>query len=272
MTGFMQPPVADEPAPRPVKHLVFTIVALIVIILILFRLTRAPVFDETDVILVPATSENYARASEAYRRGDVAAAYGLLRPSADAGDVASQLTIGWMHATGFGGRYLEDRCKAMPWFDKAARAGDPFAMAMLSDSYFRGAGVERDPTLANLWFRAWQTRSGDAAERDPLFSKALNQELAWFSDELDDLMAKDPAIAAQLTSWDYRTAAPVVPRSLPDIPGIDTLVQLLLIKSQGCRATLFATFTDDQIVVPEYIGRPVYERPLTDFPDRFGRP
>jgi len=271
MTGFMQPPVADEPAALSVKHVVITVAGLIVILMVYFRLTRAPEFDESEVTLVPPAADNFARASDAYRRGDVAAAYGLLRPLADVGDVASQRTIGWMHANGFSGRYREDRCKAVRWFEKAAHAGDPFAMAMLGDSYNRGAGVERDDVLSYFWFRTWQDHYGYALAQDRKYAEHFRDEIARSRDSTDTDMQHDPAITDRLTNWDYRTAAPVVPRALPNIPLIDTFVQLFWIKTQGCDATLFGSLSEDQIVSSALMSG--YDpRFLAAFPGGFGRP
>jgi TPR repeat protein len=174
MTAFMHPPVADEPAPRSAAQLAFTAIALILVVMVGFHYARPPRFDEAAITpIVSPVADKLALARETYRRGDVAAAFGLLRALADGGDARAARNIGWLLASGFGGRHLRDRCQAVPWFDQAARAGEPFAMVMLSDSYARGVGVERDDALAHLWDLQWQTHYEDAAVEDWRYAHAL---------------------------------------------------------------------------------------------------
>ncbi|MCB2108894.1 MAG: sel1 repeat family protein [Rhodobacteraceae bacterium] len=244
MTGFMNPPVADEPAPRNIRVIVFTVVALVIIIAAAFRLGRPPEFDETSVTLViPATTETFDRGLDLFLQRDWTTAYTLLRPHADAGNSDAQLIMGWMFGYGFRGKYLVDHCKAAVWLDKSARQGNPVGMARLAEYYFRGAGVVRDPSKGYLWYREATAIRGNDPDSVTRGFKAFveKQPYGYVSFPNRDTEAyKDPGFM----NWDFHREPPVEVAPLPDIPIIDLIVQVAGNNRQGCHAAPNWSFSD----------------------------
>jgi hypothetical protein len=240
MTGFMQPPVADEITPRSWRATIFTCVGLVVIVITMFRLGRPEPFDETKVQpILPATEETLAQGVAAVRKGDGATGYALLLPHAQAGSRLAQSGIGTLYWNGFFGNALRDHCKAAIWFDKSARAGFGYAMLQLSTLYAKGAGIKRNEEKAYLWYRQ-ASRSLDP----PLDVKTQDRIMREIESYLPHAYRPDPGSprAAELDEifavWDYSYETPVIASPLPDIPVIDLFAELFWARSRGCHSRL----------------------------------
>lgn len=77
---------------------------------------------------------------------------------AEAGDADSQYRVGNLYADG--SCFLEDRVKAVGWYEKAAKQGYTDAMIKLADAYRRGWGVQRDLDEAEKWYRMAGAENG----------------------------------------------------------------------------------------------------------------
>ena len=88
---------------------------------------------------------------DAYRRGDYAAAYRILRPLAEQGDSGAQYQLGVMYAGGEG--VLQEDTEALRWYRKSAELGNLVAQMELGFIYSTGEGVSQDNVEAERWFR-----------------------------------------------------------------------------------------------------------------------
>ena len=87
----------------------------------------------------------------AYNRGDYAAAFRLLRPLADQGHAAAQVSLGIIFGIGLG--VPQDYAEAERWFRLAAEQGHPRALGSLGVMYDKGLGVPQDYAKAERWYR-----------------------------------------------------------------------------------------------------------------------
>jgi TPR repeat protein len=87
----------------------------------------------------------------AYRRGDYATAFRLLRPSAEQGNADAELSLGFMYGTGQG--VAKDDAEAMNWYRKAADQGNAVAQSNLGFMYEKGDGVAQDYAKAATLYR-----------------------------------------------------------------------------------------------------------------------
>jgi hypothetical protein len=247
MSTFMLPPMADEPAPRGPWHLAFIVAVLVIIIAAAFRLGRSPEFDEGAVKLeLPATADTLSRGRAAYRNDEFVNAYRLLRPHADLGDVESQRMLGWLFGTGFDGAYLVDHCTAAVWLDRAARAGNPWAMARLGEYYFRGVGVARDPIKGYLWARQAEREFARHPDIPPEQAKQMMAYVkrATTFDYRRAISEGARPPAATPDDWSYAQEPPVVVQPLPDIPIVDFFVMAISGTRQGCHAAPWVSPSD----------------------------
>jgi uncharacterized protein len=99
----------------------------------------------------PAAAQIAPNASEAYKRGDYAAALKLLWPQAAQGNAEAQNNLGLMYYRGQG--IPQDRAEAASWFRMAAEKGHARAQYNLGLTYHKGAGVPQDSVEALKWFR-----------------------------------------------------------------------------------------------------------------------
>ena len=67
----------------------------------------------------------------------------------------AMVRVGCMYREGKGGEGV-DYIKAKAWFERAAKLGDPSAMNNLSMMYAIGDGVQKDPAMADAWFKKYQ--------------------------------------------------------------------------------------------------------------------
>ena len=96
-------------------------------------------------LAVPATAQDIEAGTEAYQRGDYAAALRELRPLAEQGDAKAEFFLGSMILEGKGVR--PDWIEAVRWCRKAAMQGHAESQAMLGMVYSEGWGGERGARL-----------------------------------------------------------------------------------------------------------------------------
>jgi uncharacterized protein len=89
-------------------------------------------------------------AAAAYRKGDYAAALGIIRPLAEEGNVAAQFNLGVMYQLSHG--VPQDNEAAVSWYRKAAEQGLAEAQYNLGVMYANGEGVAQDYAAAHMWF------------------------------------------------------------------------------------------------------------------------
>jgi TPR repeat protein len=89
-------------------------------------------------------------AAAAYRKGDYAAALGIIRPLAEEGNVAAQFNLGVMFQLSHG--VPQDNEAAVSWYRKAAEQGLAQAQYNLGVMYANGEGVAQDYAAAHMWF------------------------------------------------------------------------------------------------------------------------
>jgi uncharacterized protein len=89
-------------------------------------------------------------AAAAYRKGDYAAALGIIRPLAEEGNVAAQFNLGVMYQLSHG--VPQDNEAAVSWYRKAAEQGLAQAQYNLGVMYANGEGVAQDYAAAHMWF------------------------------------------------------------------------------------------------------------------------
>ncbi|UYN97107.1 MAG: sel1 repeat family protein [Enhydrobacter sp.] len=87
---------------------------------------------------------------DAYNRGDVSAAFALLKSVADAGDSDAQVNLGYLYARGHGVK--QDQQEAMRLYLLSARQGNAEGMNAVGFKYRYGTGVEIDLPRAVHWF------------------------------------------------------------------------------------------------------------------------
>jgi uncharacterized protein len=99
----------------------------------------------------------------AAERGDYVAAFHLIRPLAQRGNVAAQFALGGMFDTGKG--VLRHPVQAAFWYRKAADQGAPLAQFSLGMMYYTGADIPQDYSRAAAWLRkAADQGNSDAQE------------------------------------------------------------------------------------------------------------
>lgn len=86
-----------------------------------------------------------------FENGDTDATIERLEPLAEAGDVDAQYILGSIHARGFG--VAEDRCRALPWFQRAAAQDDSRAIAWLGFYHQLGDCMPKDYDEAARHFK-----------------------------------------------------------------------------------------------------------------------
>ena len=138
----------------------------------------------------PGTEELYAKAREAYNKGDYVVAFNLFSQVAEQGNAVAQCELAYMYKQGDG--VTQDYGKAAIWYRKAAEQGNAVAQCYLGNMYKFGYGVAKDYEEAVNWYRK-------AAEQGNAVAQC---ELAYMY-ELGYGVAKDYAEAVK---W-YRKAA-----------------------------------------------------------------
>jgi TPR repeat protein len=101
---------------------------------------------------LPAAAGPFDDGLAAYKKGDWAAAYRILKPIAETDSSQSavaQQRLGLL--TEFGRGTAKDPALAATWYRKAAEQGDMVAQGHLGRLYRLGTGVPRDPAQAAKW-------------------------------------------------------------------------------------------------------------------------
>ena len=106
--------------------------------------------------------------SKAYRQGNYAEAYHLLRPLAAQGDAVAQEVLGVMYAEGQG--VQKDEAQAVKLFRQAAEQGNDLGQYNLGAAYVNGLGLPKDYVLGQMWFilAALQGLEAATSARDKL--------------------------------------------------------------------------------------------------------
>jgi TPR repeat protein len=102
--------------------------------------------------IAPAFALPFDDGLAAYKKGDWAKAYEILKPIADADNSQSavaQERIAHLYERGNG--VPKDMAAAAKWFQKSAAAGNPTAAAHLGRLYRLGLGVPKSPVEASRW-------------------------------------------------------------------------------------------------------------------------
>ncbi|MGH8284163.1 MAG: TonB family protein, partial [Steroidobacteraceae bacterium] len=100
-----------------------------------------------------------------------------IRTKAENGDVRAQVTYGMMIAGA--PRLNRSRSEALPWFLKAAQAGESFAQFQIGSSLMKGWGCEPDVNKGLFWLR----KAGEADQPDAQVSLAGHALQGGLSDE-----------------------------------------------------------------------------------------
>ncbi len=102
-------------------------------------------------VATAAVAGPFQDALAAWKRGDYATEYSLLRPLADQGNADAQFSLGDMYLQGH--FVQKDYAKAVKWFRLAADQGNGNAQTALGAIYAEGKVVSQDYTEAVKWLR-----------------------------------------------------------------------------------------------------------------------
>ena len=138
----------------------------------------------------PSPEELFAKADEAYKKGDYVTAVDLYRQAAEQGYADAQNGLGNMYFMGQG--VPQDDAEAVKWFRKAAEQGHTPALSNLASCYNLGRGVIQDYKEAIKCYRK-------AAEQGNLFAQL---ELGYIYSSGKNV----PKDGLQAVKW-YRMAA-----------------------------------------------------------------
>lgn len=117
--------------------------------------------------------EEYARAMQAFDRGDFKTANLIFSKLAARNQVEAQTVLGIQYDRGLG--VPQNYKKAVSLFHQAAQKNDPIAQYHLGVKYVNGHGVKQNPLEAYIWF-AIAFNNGNELAADPL--RVLNQSLS----------------------------------------------------------------------------------------------
>lgn len=128
--------------------------------------------------------------SEAYLRGDYAAALEVWHPLAERGDADAQLMLGIMYRAGRG--VPRDDSKAAAWLRRSAERGQPSAQGILGVLYLKGEGVPQDlvTAYAYLSVAAAQDAGDSGIARDALEQVMSPEDIAEGRRMAEDCAAK----------------------------------------------------------------------------------
>ena len=117
------------------------------------------------IAIHPAAAGPYDDGLAAYKKGDWATAYKVLKPIAETDtsqSAVAQQRLGLLTEHGRG--TAKDPAQAAKWYQKAADQGDTVAQGHLGRLYRLGAGVPRDATQAAKWSIKAATQGNAAAQ------------------------------------------------------------------------------------------------------------
>ena len=99
----------------------------------------------------PSPEELFAKADEAYKKGDYVTAVDLYRQAAEQGYADAQNGLAGMYYNGQG--VPQDYAEAVKWYRKAAEQENANAQYILGRMYNNGQGVPQDDVEAVKWYR-----------------------------------------------------------------------------------------------------------------------
>jgi clan AA aspartic protease (TIGR02281 family) len=146
--------------------------------------------------------------SAAFRRGDYATAYRLLRPLAEQGNAVAQTSLGLLYTVGRKGSPWWDPVEAAKWWRKAADQGLDCAQYYLGAAYWGGQGVPRDLVQAYKWFDL-------ALSRYPPSNEAIRQWAVMFRDDITGSMSPSQIAEAQKLASEWRPQSPKIALNEP---------------------------------------------------------
>jgi uncharacterized protein len=127
-----------------------------------------------------AIGELYARAVDAYVKGNYDTAARLMRPLANKGDAQAQFIVGYANFINL------NYSAAVKWYQRAADQGHADAQYTLGEMYLGGLGVQQSNMQAYVWFTLAadnndplsDTRDDAAQNRDLVAAKMATEQIA----------------------------------------------------------------------------------------------
>jgi TPR repeat protein len=138
-----------------------------------------------------ANGEPYARAIDAYLKGDYDRAGRLMRPLAKKGEAPAQFILGYANFINM------NYPAAVKWYQRAAGQGYADAQDTLGELYLGGLGVLQSNVQAYVWFGLAATNN------DPLFDKETRDDAAHNRDLAAVKMTTEQIAEARrlITEW-----------------------------------------------------------------------
>jgi TPR repeat protein len=115
------------------------------------RITLAIATVLSFMAFTPVAAQDYLKGYANYQAGDYATAVQEWKPLAEAGNAASQISLGYIYENGVG--VLQDYAEAVRWYRLAADQGIDIAQHNLGSIYYKGEGVLQDYAEALRWSR-----------------------------------------------------------------------------------------------------------------------
>jgi TPR repeat protein len=119
-----------------------------------------------------ATGEPYARAVEAYIKGNYDTAARLMRPLANKGQAPAQFILGYANFTNL------NYSAAAKWYQRAAGQGYADAQYTLGEMYLGGIGVQQSTMQAYVWFSLAAANDDPLSDKEARDNAAHNRDLA----------------------------------------------------------------------------------------------
>jgi hypothetical protein len=217
-------------------------VALLIIAMIVSYAQRMPPIP-TEFESVPASTdpdEDTKRISVAIKERRYVEAFKLaLSVNKQSQNASSSMLIAGGHSTGILGAYREDHCKAVVWYDRAARFNRALPAIYTSMHYLAGQGVKRDMEAAYFWylraaFLIKEYPRQQLPDLDyPRYVRGLELALEKQFPTLSDPKIRN-AITEKLSNRKLEDQASPVPQSTPDIPVLGAYWGKLMYGSSGC--------------------------------------
>lgn len=129
-------------------------------------------------------AQSFEEGRDAYINGNYDKAYKILQPLAASGNSDAQKMLGIMYDYGQG--VEKDKQKALQWYLKSARQGQPAVQYQVGSKYFRGDGVQQDYAEAAEW---WE-QAANGGQVDAQFNLGL-MYFRGLSVEQDDARAAE---------------------------------------------------------------------------------
>jgi uncharacterized protein len=119
-----------------------------------------------------ATHEPYARAVDAFLKGNYDSAGRLIRPLAKKGEAPAQFILGYANFINL------NYPAAAKWYQRAAGQGYADAQNTLGEMYLGGLGVQQSTMQAYVWFSLAAANNDPLSEKETRDDAAHNRDLA----------------------------------------------------------------------------------------------